>query len=115
MPPPPPPRKPRREAPHPKLTKEAIEGKVPLRTFGELSALFAVKRDEPVKAVEALSDAKEQPVVETPPAVTADHATTAHGSAATEPAAPPPPVESTPSAQPVSPPEPHAQDGEPGV
>jgi uncharacterized protein len=43
---PPPPRKPRREAPKPKLTREAIEGKVPLRTFGELSALFAAKRDE---------------------------------------------------------------------
>lgn len=33
--------------PKPKLTKEAIEGKVPLRTFGELSALFAAKREEP--------------------------------------------------------------------
>ena len=43
---PPPPRKPRREPPKPKLTQEAIEGKVPLRTFGELSALFAAKRDE---------------------------------------------------------------------
>lgn len=45
--PPPPPRKPRREPPRAKLSKEAIEGKVPLRTFGELSALFAVNRDEP--------------------------------------------------------------------
>jgi uncharacterized protein len=45
-PPPPPPRKPRREPPKPKLTKEAIEGKVPLRTFSELSALFATKREE---------------------------------------------------------------------
>jgi uncharacterized protein len=51
-PPPPrpqlPPRKPRRDPPKPKLTQDAIEGKVPLRTFGELSALFATKKKEPV-------------------------------------------------------------------
>jgi uncharacterized protein len=40
-------RKHRREAPRPKLSKDALEGKVPLRTFGELSALFAAKREPP--------------------------------------------------------------------
>jgi uncharacterized protein len=44
--PPPPPRRPRREPPKPKLTQAALEGKVPLRTFGELSALFAAKKDK---------------------------------------------------------------------
>jgi len=43
----PPPRKHRREAPRPKLSQAALEGKVPLRTFGELSALFAAKTREP--------------------------------------------------------------------
>jgi uncharacterized protein len=40
---PPPPRR-RHEGPRPKLSQEALEGKVPLRTFGELSALFAAKQ-----------------------------------------------------------------------
>ncbi|HMF15641.1 MAG TPA: helix-hairpin-helix domain-containing protein, partial [Gemmataceae bacterium] len=40
-------RKHRREAPRPKLSKDALEGKVPLRTFGELSALFAAKKEPP--------------------------------------------------------------------
>jgi len=43
----PPPRKPRRDAPRPKLSKDALEGRVPLRTFGELSALFAAKKTPP--------------------------------------------------------------------
>lgn len=51
-------RKPRREAPRPKLSQDALEGKVPLRTFGELSALFAAKKvkrepSEPVAAAQA--------------------------------------------------------------
>ncbi len=46
-PPPPPPRKPRREPPKPKLTKEALEGKVALRTFSELSAFFGAKTEPP--------------------------------------------------------------------
>ena len=41
----PPSRKPRREPPKPKLSQAALEGKVPLRTFGELSALFAAKKE----------------------------------------------------------------------
>jgi protein Tex len=45
-----PPRKPRRDPPRAKLTQDAIEGKVPLRTFSELSALFATKKKEPEPA-----------------------------------------------------------------
>jgi uncharacterized protein len=41
----PPPRRPHRPTPKPKLSQAALEGKVPLRTFGELSALFAAKRE----------------------------------------------------------------------
>ncbi len=45
-PPPPPPRKPRREAPKPKLTQAAMEGKAPLRTLSELAAFFAAKEEK---------------------------------------------------------------------
>jgi hypothetical protein len=45
-----PPRRPRREPPKPKLTQAALEGKVPLRTFGELSALFAAKKEQETPA-----------------------------------------------------------------
>jgi hypothetical protein len=43
----PPPRKPRREPPKPKLSQAALEGKAPLRTFAELSALLAAKQTPP--------------------------------------------------------------------
>jgi uncharacterized protein len=47
---PPPPRKPRREPPKPKLSKAALEGAAPLRTFSELKAFFeAQKQEEPPK------------------------------------------------------------------
>lgn len=45
-PPPQPPRKPRRSPPPPKLTKDELQGKAPLHTFGELMAFFKAK-DEP--------------------------------------------------------------------
>lgn len=45
---PPPPRKPQRTPPRPKLSKAALEGEAPLRTFSELEAFFKAK-DEPVK------------------------------------------------------------------
>ncbi len=83
----PPPRKPRREPPKPKLTKEAIEGKVPLRTFGELSALFAAKREEPRKP-------PEPPLAALPPTDTQAPTTTETPS---EPPQPPP--ESPPQVQ----------------
>jgi uncharacterized protein len=114
MPPPPPPRKPRREPPRAKLTKEAIEGKVPLRTFGELSALFAVKRDEPAPAVEAPPASQDKPATEPPLATTTDHAP-AVAPTITEQAAQPQPAESTSHAEPVPPPEAHAHDAETGA
>ena len=49
-------KKPRREPPRPKLSQAALEGKVPLRTFGELSALFAAKKEP--ETVEATASEK---------------------------------------------------------
>jgi len=73
----PPPRRPRREPPRPKLSQDALEGKVPLRTFGELSALFAAKvptkndpRDKPAPEPPRAEDApppEAKPQEETPP------------------------------------------------
>jgi uncharacterized protein len=89
--PPPPPRKPRREPPKPKLTKEAIEGKVPLRTFGELSALFAAKREEDrPKPAEAPAAAAPPPAEPPPP----EPPTAASAQPPAEPT--PPPAEPTP-------------------
>jgi uncharacterized protein len=67
-PPPPPPRKPRREAPKPKLTQAAMEGKAPLRTLGELAAFFAAKekKDEP-PAPPPVVEEKKEPAPEAPP------------------------------------------------
>jgi uncharacterized protein len=78
-PPLPPPRRPRREPPRPKLSQDALEGKVPLRTFGELSALFAAKTKKPAPppqaaaAAPAEESAKQEPVKseETPTAAPA--------------------------------------------
>jgi uncharacterized protein len=71
-PPPPPPRKPRREAPRPKLSQDALEGKVPLRTFGELSVLFETKKEkkapEPPREPAPTPAQVPEPVAETPPA-----------------------------------------------
>jgi uncharacterized protein len=41
------PRKPHREPPRPKLSKAALEGAAPLRTFSELKAFFEAQREEP--------------------------------------------------------------------
>lgn len=68
--PPLPPRKPRREPPKPKLTQAALEGKVPLRTFSELSALFAAKKDKdvpPPAAPQGVAAAASEPVHSQPP------------------------------------------------
>lgn len=72
-PPPPPPRKPRREAPKPKLTQAAMEGKAPLRTLGELAAFFAAKekKEEPTPAP-PVEEKKELPPEAPPPAVTTE-------------------------------------------
>jgi uncharacterized protein len=95
----PPPRKPRREPPKPKLTKEAIEGKVPLRTFGELSALFAAKREEP----------RGPKPTETPPLATLPPT---EAQPQTQPEAPP---AEQPQPPPEQPPEPQAHEGNAGT
>ncbi|MFO0813209.1 MAG: Tex family protein [Gemmatales bacterium] len=60
--PPPPPRPPvkRKEKPKPKLTEAALAGKAPLRTFGELKALFETKQtdEQPPAAVPAVPPAE---------------------------------------------------------
>ncbi len=63
----PPRRKPRREPV--KLSQAALEGKVPLRTFGELSALFAAKHVPPAagEPSPALPPAAAPPPPEPPP------------------------------------------------
>lgn len=67
--PPQPPRPPikKREKPKPKLTEAALAGKAPLRTFGELKALFETKKeDEPTVAAPVAT--------EPPPAQTSESA-----------------------------------------
>jgi uncharacterized protein len=68
-PPPPPPRKPRKETPRPKLSQEAIDGKVPLRTFGELSVLFETKKEKkaPEPPREPVAAPAPAPAAESPP------------------------------------------------
>ncbi len=92
--PPEPPRKPRREPPKPKLTQAAIEGKVPLRTFGELSALFAAK-NAPPPPPPAPPAAEQPPPPPEPPA-------SAPAPAEPEASTPPPPM---PETQPAPPPQ----------
>ena len=64
-PPPPPPRKPAKPKPLPKLSNEALKGKAPLHTFGELEAFFKAK--DPVPPPPALPLAA-APSVDAPPA-----------------------------------------------
>ncbi len=75
----PPPRKPRREPPKPKLSQAALEGKAPLRTFAELSALLAAKQApprpapapqaaQPVPSPEPNAEAASTAPAESPPA-----------------------------------------------
>lgn len=45
----PPPRRPQRQPPKPKLSKAALEGDAPLRTFSELKAFFEAQRDPPAE------------------------------------------------------------------
>ncbi len=86
----PPPRKPRREPPRPKLSQAALEGKVPLRTFGELSALFAAKKEpekpQPPERIAPppkppAAEKPDQPVSEAPPQPESDPTTETAGSA----------------------------------
>jgi len=93
----PPPRKPRREAPKPKLTQAALEGKAPLRTFAELGALFAAKQAPPPPP----------PPPPVPAAVTPEPAPTLQAVAADPPSAEPPAAEPAPvnAAETVPPPQ----------
>jgi uncharacterized protein len=66
----PPPRKPRRDAPRPKLSQAALEGRAPLRTFAELGALFAAKQTPPPQPSPPPSPPP-PPTAEPPPAAVA--------------------------------------------
>jgi uncharacterized protein len=58
----------RKEKPKPKLTEAALAGKAPLRTFGELKALFETKKpDEPTPPA-ATPPVEPPPATEPPPA-----------------------------------------------
>jgi len=89
-PPPPPPRRSRREAPRPKLSQAALEGKTPLRTFAELGALFAAKKAPPPPVV-AATPAREPAVQATPDLPLAEQPATAETPAPSESMAPPQP------------------------
>jgi protein Tex len=80
--PPLPPRKPRREPPRPKLSKAALEGKVPLRTFGELSALFAAKQHEAKEPVPSEKTAQVQPAEPLPQQAASEPSAAEPGTAA---------------------------------
>ncbi len=72
-PPPPPPRKPPKPKVLPKLSQDALKGKAPLHSFGELEAFFKAKDAPPAPPPEALPpDAVKEPVgqpeVSLPPA-----------------------------------------------
>ena len=56
--PPPPPRKPSRPKQLPKLSQEALKGKTPLHSFGELEAFFKAK-DAPEPIIEAVKPVKD--------------------------------------------------------
>jgi uncharacterized protein len=70
-PPPPPPRKPRREAPKPKLTQAAMEGKAPLRTLSELAAFFAAKEEKPTSSA-PVAEPKPEDAAQPPESATGD-------------------------------------------
>jgi uncharacterized protein len=57
----------RHEAPRPKLSQAALEGKVPLRTFSELSALFAAKHKSERQAGPPPSEPVSVPAAEPEP------------------------------------------------
>jgi predicted RNA-binding protein with RPS1 domain len=83
--PPPPPRKPAKPKPLPKLSQDALQGKKPLHTFGELEAFFKAKTEPPAPPA-APEPAPEPPVAES------------------QAAPPPPPVEPGSPSAPESPP-----------
>jgi competence ComEA-like helix-hairpin-helix protein len=67
--PPPRPAPKRKDKPKPKLTEAALSGKAPLRTFGELKALFETRKPEPGEVPPPAPSAEPHaPVAETPAA-----------------------------------------------
>jgi uncharacterized protein len=88
--PPPPPRKPAKPKPLPKLSQDALKGKAPLHTFGELEAFFKAK-DAPPPPKEPPPEAeKPQAVPEPAPVAPPDAAETPKPESPPEP--PPPPA-----------------------
>jgi hypothetical protein len=55
-PPPPPPRKPSKPKPLPKLSQDALKGKAPLHSFGELEAFFKAKDAPPPVETPVVAD-----------------------------------------------------------
>ncbi len=102
----PPPRKPSKPKPLPKLSQDALKGKAPLHTFGELEAFFKAKDEPPPPP-----PAKEAPPTETPPTPPSVSGTPPSVESTTE-SSPPPPAE-TPPAEVSSPP--HASEGQAGA
>jgi uncharacterized protein len=116
--PPPPPRKPSKPKPLPKLSQEALKGKTPLHTFGELEAFFKAKEappPPPPAAPPANTSAPPPPAPAPPtdaiapppppaepPAPIAETPPPTEPSAAIEPKAENPPTPSTPSPEDVS-------------
>jgi uncharacterized protein len=91
-PPRPPQRKPHRPAPRPNLTKAALEGAVPLRTFGELEAFFAAKVEppppKPAVPPTPVPEANSATQIAPMPPQPAEPAPTADGAAPSPPLAP---------------------------
>jgi len=92
-------RRPRRPTVRPKLTKDALEGAVPLRTFGELEAFFFAKQDPPTPPP-------------TPPPLPEPAAVASAPDQAEPPPlpAPNPQAEAPPPAEPTASPQPQALD-----
>ncbi|MCI0377646.1 MAG: helix-hairpin-helix domain-containing protein [Gemmataceae bacterium] len=93
-----PPRRRRREPPKPKLTQEALEGKVALRSFSELGAFFAARKEPEQKQSPPAptSEATPAPTTEsTTPAAAQPQATTDETPVASSPPPPTGPAETS--------------------
>ncbi|MCI0641871.1 MAG: helix-hairpin-helix domain-containing protein [Gemmataceae bacterium] len=84
-----PPRRRRREPPKPKLTQEALEGKVALRSFSELGAFFAARKEPDQKQSPPASEAKPAPTTEATTPVAAQPQAAADETSTASPPLPP--------------------------
>jgi uncharacterized protein len=93
-------RKPQRRPPAPRLSQEALSGKEPLSTFGELAALFEARTKKPAPPAQAPPPPPAPPAEEPPPAAAAQEQPPAAEQPPPTEAAVPPPVqpEGTPPA-----------------